>query len=1152
MPTAPAGRTPTEAAAVPLPARERLDANLRAIGAIRPDLAVRIAESPADPALAFSVAPDGALTATRDGRALASKRRPREEASRVADSIDVREHAVFVVMGFGLGHHVRAIAERLGRTGLICVFEPDLALLRAVLERVDCTAWLGSGNVIIFDDAEDTAAISRAAHQREAIFGLGVRFVEHGPSAVRLGASAGTFSHTVAQAVAAVRTSVVTTMVQTEVTVRNGLMNAEHYVAGAGRGDEGICDLEGLCAGRPAIVVSAGPSLRRNIHLLRDPAVREKCVIIAVQTALKTLLAEGIKPHFVCALDYHEISKRFYDGLTAEDVAGVTLVAEGKVNAAVLDAYPGPVRMAADETLDLLLPPALRGEHGRIRAGSTVAHLCYYLARHLGCDPVILTGQDLAFTDGVYYGEGAAIHQVWAAELGPFRTLEMMEWERIARSKRSLRAVRDRDGERLYTDEQMATYRVQLERTFAEDAERGFTTLDASEGGAVKANADPVSLREALDAHAGADAPDLPAIPVPPRAALAPDRRAALSRRFAEVRQQVGRVELLCERSAKILERMHGLDGDQSRLNPLIEELHAMRDETRSLQPGYELVQKINQTGAFNRARADRDIHLADDTPLERQRRQIERDQTNVRWLGEAAGETARLLDAAQRALEGAEKITRSSCNDHPETVALQTDRTACVICVDHEQNHDGRARTLDGQTLRDVLGRVASCRTIERVVLASGDVARTRAMTVDAPATLRIEHSEIDLCALRDARRTVSAARVWSPDAWRGGLGGATVYDGLYDASTLARLMNEHGLDTALLVGDDWTALDPGVTDEIVRRRGEDPENHRVVFSQAAPGRAGIALARGLVEEFASAKGAAQAWSSVGSVLGYMPFHPLADPISKPLCVTIDPALRDAPSDSATGVPSHLIVELSATRPNTGGLRAVWCNETEHAMLSAREWTAILERSAQAFPDACVSFAGRGDPLAHPDALEILAHARTAGFRFVHVRTDPCNDHATLAQLREHADVISLDLLANTAETYETLTGRDDFERAVEGVDRLITDREGVLPWIVPRLTRCAPAMGDIEGFYDRWLLRCRAAVIDPLPNDDGDGRIAPLTTPAIARDRAIGRTLFLDVGGHASTGWRDRVPGERVVDARNGDLHDVWASVRGARGER
>ena len=1151
MPTAPAGRTPAETAGVPLAARERLDANLRAIGATRPDLAAKIAETPSDTTLEFDVAPDGALIATRDGRALASKRRPREEASRVADSIDVREHAVFVVMGFGLGHHVRAIAERLGRTGLLCVFEPDLGVLRAVLERVDCTAWLGGGNVILFDEAEGIAAISRAAHKREAIFGLGVRFVEHGPSAVRLGARAGTFSHTVAQAVAAVRTSVVTTMVQTEVTVRNGLMNAEHYVARAGQGDEGIIDLENLCAGRPAIVVSAGPSLRRNIHLLRDPAVREKCVIIAVQTTLKTLLAEGIKPHFVCALDYHEISKRFYDGLTAEDVEGVTLLAEGKVNAAVLDAYPGPVRMASDETLDLLLPPELRGEHGKIRAGSTVAHLCYYVARHLGCDPVILTGQDLAFTDGVYYGEGAAIHQVWAPELGPFRTLEMMEWERIARSKRSLRAVRDRDGERLYTDEQMATYRVQLERTFAEDAERGLTTLDASEGGAAKANASAITLRDALDAHAGPNAPDLPAIPIPARADLAPDRRAALARRFAEVRQQVGRVELLCERSAKLLDRMLDMDGDQSRLTPLIDELHAMRDETRTLQPGYELVQKINQTGAFNRARADRDIHLADDSPLERQRRQIERDMTNVRWLGEAAGETARLLDAAKQVTEGAKKITRSSNDEGSVAAPTCSEHAACVIYVDHQQDQHVRPRALDGATLRAVLERVASCETIDRVVLASDDVVRTRAMTVDAPDALQIEHTEIDLGPLRDARRTVGAARAWAPDAWRGGLGGASVYDALYEPHTLARLMHEHAIDTALLVGDDWTSLESDVSDELVRRRGEDPDNHRVVFSQAAPGRAGIALARGLVDEFASAEGAAKGWSSVGGVLGYMPFHPLADPISKPLCVAIDPALRDAPSGERANEPSHLIIELDAAQTTPHGLRAAWTDGSELGTLTAEDWAAVLDRAAEAFPEASVSFAGRGDPLAHPEALAILAHARDAGFRFVHVRTDPVNEHTTLARLRNLADVISLDLLANSAETYKTVTGRDSFDRAVEGVEALISEREGTLPWIAPRMTRCTATLSDIEGFYDRWLLRCRAAVIDPLPNAAGDGRIAPLSIPAIARTRAMSQTLFLDASGHATTGWRDRVPGENVADARNGDLLGVWASVRGARGE-
>src|SRR5690606_30118257 len=109
--------------------------------------------------------------------------------------------------------------------------------------------------------------------------------------------------------------------------------------------------------GFPAVVVSAGPSLRRNMKLLAEPGVRDRVVIIAVQTVLKPLLAAGIKPHFVTALDFHEISKRFYEGLKPEDVQGVTLVVEPKVHPVVIDAFPGKVRCVAAKFLDELLGP---------------------------------------------------------------------------------------------------------------------------------------------------------------------------------------------------------------------------------------------------------------------------------------------------------------------------------------------------------------------------------------------------------------------------------------------------------------------------------------------------------------------------------------------------------------------------------------------------------------------------------------------------------------------------------------------------------------------------------------------------------------------------------------------------------------------------
>jgi len=1154
-PTASAPARPARIdAGAPEPSEKRFAANLRAIAAQRPDLAKRL--EAAEPArdVEFVRAADGGVTATRGGRALASKRRPLEEAARVVEGIDVREHAVLVTLGFGLGHHVRAVAEKLGGSGMVCVFEPDLPLLRAVLERMDHSAWLGRHRVVFFDDAEDSAAVSRAAYGAEAVFGLGVRFVEHGPSAARLGESASAFGKSVAKAVAALRTSVVTTMVQTEITVRNGLLNAEHYVARAGSGDEGIRDLEGLCEGRPAIVVSAGPSLRKNIQLLRDPAVREKCVIVAVQTVLKTLLAEGIRPHFVTALDYHELSRRFYEGLTAADVEGVTLVAECKVNPSVLDAWPGAIRTPADETLEMILPPELKGDHGSIRSGSTVAQLSYFLARAMGCDPVILTGQDLAFTGGLYYGEGAAIHRVWAPELGPFRTLETLEWERIARARKSLRAVEDADGNDLFTDEQMATYLAQFERLFAEDAERGLTVIDASEGGARKRHAEPETLASALARLAGPGAPPLPEIPVPSVAPASPERTRALRERLAHVRRQTGKLVTLCEQTAAVLEKMRDAGGDQREIGRLIDRAHEKRDEARRLSPGYELAQKINQTGAFNRGRADRDINLSDLSPLERQARQIERDATNVRWLGDAAREVARLLEAAVAAAGGGPK-TVAPASATGEEAPLRIDRARgtlpALVVVDHERDSLGRERALTADALRGVIGRLAASGRVSEVVLLSDDEARTMALAGEG-AGVSVAHETIDVAAVREHRRGVAAARAWAPDAWRGGIGGATVYDELLHPETLLPVMQRRGDEAALLAGDDWDRLDPGVTAEVVERRLEAPDRHRVVFTQAAPGLAPVAVSRELIEEFAGATDVARPWASLGGMLGYMPFNPLADPVSKSLCVTVDHTLREAEREDVR-TPTHVIVELTRERLSRGGQREKWTTaQSGGRELGAAQWIELLRSLTAVWPNCSVSLTGAGDPLMRSDALEIIRAASESAW-FTHVRTEPLHGDR-LETLAEIADVISLDLYADTAASYEAITGADGFENAAAATDGLLAMRREAgrwkLPYVVPRLTRCDAVIQEIPNFYNKWCSRAGAAVIDALPGAVPAEGCAPLTPPARASERAERRAVAVRADGMIVTGPGDHCAGEPVGSALELTPDEIVSALRAARG--
>ncbi|MBL8991401.1 MAG: motility associated factor glycosyltransferase family protein, partial [Phycisphaerae bacterium] len=609
-----------------------LERNVAALAAASPDAATRIQTAPPRPDLVWIDTPDGVPSATitdldplglaQVSRSLASQRRPLEEARRLTEPVKIADAAVLVVLGFGLGYHVAELARRVRKTGIIVVFEPDVSLLRSVLERLDLADWIEQTNLVILTDAADPAAMARAVQGNEHALALGTQIVEHPASRARLGEAARQFQAAFTDVVRAARTTVVTTMVQTQATLRNLTQNIDHYALGPG-----IEDLRDAARGRPAVVVAAGPSLQRNVDLLARPGVRDRVVIIAAQTVLKTLLARGIRPHFVTALDFHEISARFYEGLTAGDVEGITLVVEPKVNPAVTSAFPGAIRCAADAFLDLVLGNDLARPMGAIRPGATVAHLAYYLARWLGCDPVALIGQDLGFTDGQYYAAGAAIHDVWAGELNGFNTLEMLEWQRIARHRHTLRRATDTLGRPVYTDEQMATYLVQFERDFATDARAGLTTIDATEGGVAKRHTAPATLAEFLDRAAAG--PALPRLPEPP-GDRGGDRRArarAVGERIRSVRRDVHAVGTLSRQAEGVLIEMREHHADQQRVNRLIVKVEAVRDRVTRLQPAFELVQRMNQTGAFRRTRADRAINIeAEADPLTRQRLQIERD----------------------------------------------------------------------------------------------------------------------------------------------------------------------------------------------------------------------------------------------------------------------------------------------------------------------------------------------------------------------------------------------------------------------------------------------------------------------------------------------------------------------------------------------
>ena len=173
--------------------------------------------------------------------------------------------------------------------------------------------------------------------------------------------------------------------------------------------------LTDLFTGIPAIIVGAGPSLDDNLPALHH--LQDRALLVAVDTAVRPLLAAGIHPHLVVSVDPSDANARHLNDLP--DVRGLWFVAEGSLTPSVFPQFAGRTFVYKVSNHD---PWPWLAEHGADRAKlqtwGSVLTTAFDVARQAGCDPIVFAGSDLAYTDGLQYCRNT----VYEADWSPFPT----------------------------------------------------------------------------------------------------------------------------------------------------------------------------------------------------------------------------------------------------------------------------------------------------------------------------------------------------------------------------------------------------------------------------------------------------------------------------------------------------------------------------------------------------------------------------------------------------------------------------------------------------------------------------------------------------------------------------------------------------------
>ncbi len=401
---------------------------------------------------------------------------PVKESERAVSSFKRGRSSLVLVSGLGLAYHIGALRKRFSDAQIIVIEKEKevIALAADVNPGV-------LGGIQVINSEADLPMIFEELNMSEF---RGISHYFHKPSYMINREFYDSIALNIKQYISSKVSDLLTRFEFEERWVENIFTNL-HHVYGSGL----AADLFGKFKGYTGIIVSAGPSLKKNAHLLNS--IRDRALVLSVDTAAKALEKEGVIPHFIMTLDAQKHSVKHFLGLKSHSPA---LLADIVSSPAILRIYGGKKFISTTskyytntrnesvrETTPVMdwLEKSIQ-PIGDIQSGGSVATSAFDLMMNLGCNPIILVGQDLAYTGREIHCSGTHHNDDWLRKINRFLNLDTIN-QRVIR-KRKIKYV-DAFGGRGTI---ISDFVLDLYRSWFEDSAQKVSQeiINATEGGA--------------------------------------------------------------------------------------------------------------------------------------------------------------------------------------------------------------------------------------------------------------------------------------------------------------------------------------------------------------------------------------------------------------------------------------------------------------------------------------------------------------------------------------------------------------------------------------------------------------------------------------------------------------------------------------------
>lgn len=239
----------------------------------------------------------------------------------------------------------------------------------------------------------------------------------------------------------------------------------------------------------PAVIVSAGPSLEKNIRKLKE--MKNKALIIAVDTAMKPLFSHNISPHFVITIDPQKKNSKYFRNVDFKDSV---LIAESSVDKEAIDSFNGAIYF-----INSIFPLAKYfmeelGNRGDITAGGSVSTAAYDFAIRIGANPIIMVGLDLSFPNYQTHIKGSYHEENFFTEIYKLDSYDSRIYKVLIAG--NLREEKNIYNEKVWTDSRFDMYKNWYEEQCLKYNQIKF--YNATEGGIVINGMENINLEELI------------------------------------------------------------------------------------------------------------------------------------------------------------------------------------------------------------------------------------------------------------------------------------------------------------------------------------------------------------------------------------------------------------------------------------------------------------------------------------------------------------------------------------------------------------------------------------------------------------------------------------------------------------------------------